>query len=213
MSLSLPAYSQLEDQLNTASHAFGSILSIIGTAFLIIVAVNSGNAWSIVSAIIYGASLITLFSSSAIYHSIQNPRLRSLMQRFDHIAILYLIAGTFTPYALVTLHSFWGWSVFGFVWVCAIGGTVVHLTKLRKYHLAMVCLNLVMGWSALLIVGPLIALIDPIGLGLLIAGGVIYSMGIYFYLNQRIWLNHVIWHLFDLAGAGCHFLSVLFYVL
>ncbi|MFQ3231418.1 PAQR family membrane homeostasis protein TrhA [Reinekea sp.] len=212
MTMSLPAYSRLEDNLNTASHAIGSLFSFVGTVLLLIVAINSHNSWAVVSAIIYGASLITLFSASAIYHSIENPKLRRLMQRFDHIAILYLIAGTFTPFALVSLQSVWGWLVFSFVWFCAITGTIVHLTPLRRYHLFMVLLNLIMGWSALLLVVPLIEAIEPIGFGMLVAGGITYTLGLVFYLNDRIWLNHFIWHLFVLMGAGLHFFTVLFYV-
>ena len=213
MSTLLPAYSRLEDNLNTASHAIGSFFSIFGTVLLTVYAINTSNAWAVVSAIIYGASLITLFSASAIYHSIENPRIRRLMQRFDHIAILYLIAGTFTPFALVSLQSLWGWLVFGFVWFCAITGTIVHLTPLRRYHLLMVALNLIMGWSALLLVVPLIEAIEPMGFGMLVAGGITYTLGLVFYLNDRIWLNHFIWHLFVLMGASLHFFTVLLYVL
>lgn len=212
MSTLLPAYSRLEDNLNTASHAIGCLFSIFGTVLLTIDAMSTNNAWAVVSAIIYGASLITLFSASAIYHSIENPRIRRLMQRFDHIAILYLIAGTFTPFALVSLQSLWGWLVFGFVWFCAITGTIVHLTPLRRYHLFMVALNLIMGWSALLLVVPLIEAIEPMGFGMLVAGGITYTLGLVFYLNDRIWLNHFVWHLFVLMGAGLHFFTVLFYV-
>jgi len=212
MSIALPTYSRLEDQLNVASHALGSFLSVFGTALLLVVAINSGDGWYIASAIIYGVSLITMFSSSAVYHAISHPVLRKLMQRFDHIAILYLIAGTFTPFALISLQSVWGWSVFGFVWFCAITGTIVHLTPLRRFHIAMVGLNLLMGWSALLLVGPLMTSIEPTGLGMLIAGGLTYSLGLVFYLNDKIWLNHFIWHLFVLMGASLHFCTVLFFV-
>ncbi|MBU2863797.1 hemolysin III family protein [Reinekea marina] len=212
MNTSLPTYSRLEDQLNSASHALGSLLAVIGTAVLLVVAVSTSNPWAVVSTIIYGASVITLFSASAVYHWITEPTIRRLMQRFDHIAILYFIAGTFTPFALVSLQSVWGWSVFGFVWFCAITGTIVHLTPLRKYHLFMVFLNLLMGWSALLIVVPLSQAIEPMGVGMLVAGGITYTLGLVFYLNQRLWLNHFIWHLFVLLGAILHYFTILFYV-
>ena len=213
MSGALPVYTRLEDQLNVSSHALGSALSLIGTVIMLVVSIDSGNPWAIVASIIYGASLITMFTASMLYHAITNPRIRTLMQRFDHIAILYLIAGTFTPFALVSLQSVWGWTVFGFVWFCAITGTIVHLTPLRRYHLMMVALNLLMGWSALLLIGPLMATIAPAGLGMLIAGGITYTLGLIFYLNSRILMNHFIWHLFVLIGAGLHFFTVLFYVL
>lgn len=212
MNTTLPTYSRLEDQLNTASHALGSLLAIVGTSILLVVAVSTTNPWAAVSAVIYGVSLITLFSASAVYHWITEPKIRRLMQRFDHIAILYFIAGTFTPFALVSLKSFWGWSVFGFVWFCAISGTIVHLTSLRRYHLFMVFLNLVMGWSALLLVVPLVQAIEPMGFGLLVAGGLTYTLGLVFYLNPKLWLNHFIWHLFVLLGAILHFFTILIYV-
>jgi len=213
MSVTLPTYSRLEDQLNVATHALGGALAVIGTALMLLVAVHSGNSWAVVSAVIYGASLITMFFSSSVYHAMRQPKLRRIMQRFDHIAILYLIAGTFTPFALVSLQSVWGWLVFGFVWFCAITGTIVHLTPLRRYHLVMVALNLTMGWSALFLIGPLMSVIEPAVLGMLIAGGITYTLGLVFYLNDRLWLNHFIWHLFVLIGAGLHFFTVLFYVL
>lgn len=213
MSIALPAYSRLEDSLNVATHAMGALFAIIGTIIMVMVAANGDSSWALVSVIIYGVSLITMFSSSAIYHGIQNPRLRRLMQRFDHIAILYLIAGTFTPFALVSLQSPLSWAVFGFVWFCAITGTIVHLTPLRRYHLMMVVLNLTMGWSALLLVGPLLKVMQPAGMGMLIAGGLTYTLGLVFYLNDRLWLNHFIWHLFVLIGAGLHFCTVLFFIL
>lgn len=213
MSVALPSYSRLEDQLNVSSHALGSALALIGTAVLLVVAAQSDDPWALAASIIYGASLLTLFTASSLYHAIQQPRIRHLMQRFDHIAILYLIAGTFTPFALISLKTPMSWIVFGFVWFCAITGTIVHLTPLRRFHRLMVALNLLMGWSSMLLVGPLLAALEPMGLGLLIAGGLTYTLGLVFYLNDRIWLNHFIWHLFVLLGAGLHYVTVIFYVL
>lgn len=213
MSVVLPVYSQLEDQLNVSTHALGSALALIGTVILLVVAIASGNPWAVVSSVIYGASLLTMFIASTLYHAIKQPRIRRLMQRFDHIAILYVIAGTFTPFTLVSLQNLAGWLVFGFVWFCAITGTIVHLSPLRRYHRLMVALNLLMGWSALFLIGPLLAALELAGLGLLIAGGLTYTLGVVFYLNDRVWLNHFIWHLFVLLGAGLHYMTVLFYVL
>lgn len=212
MAKALPLYSELEDQLNVQSHTVGSILSVLGAFLLIGLAAGHHSPWALPSAVIYGASLITMFSASSLYHGLKHPVLRALMQRFDHIAILYLIAGTFTPFALVALQEPTGWWVFGFVWLCAIAGTVVHFSSLRKYHLMMVTLNLVMGWSALLLIGPLAKALSPVGLGMLVAGGLTYTLGLVFYLNDRIFLNHFIWHLFVLAGAMIHFLTVALFV-
>lgn len=212
MSQALPHYTLIEDRLNASSHAIGCALSVVGSIALVSKALFLASGWHIVSAAIYGLSLIALFGSSAAYHAIQNPRLRALMQRFDHISILYLIAGTFTPFALVSVQTPWGWTVFGFVWLAAIFGTVVHLTALRRFHLMMVVLNLVMGWSALLLIGPLMSVIETTGFIMLVAGGLVYTLGLVFYLNPRIPLNHFIWHLFVLMAATLHYLTVLFYV-
>lgn len=212
MMLTLPRYSVLEDKLNVISHRIGALLAALGTLALLFKAGQSDSITALVSAVIYGSSLIMVFSASAIYHATIETALREQRQRIDHIAILYLIAGTFTPFALLTLQSVRGWGIFGFVWVCAFLGTAIHLSPWRRYHHMTVALNLLMGWSALLLIGPLLAAMQWAGFALLIAGGVVYTSGLFFYLNPSIAFNHFIWHLFVLAGAALHYVTLYFYV-
>ncbi|PTY37551.1 hemolysin III [Saccharospirillum sp. MSK14-1] len=209
----LPTYSILEEWANSLTHGIGAVLSIAGLIVLVVLASLYGDAWQIVSASVYGATLILLYSASTLYHAIQAPRVRQLMRRFDHIAILYLIAGTYTPFTLVTLRGPWGWTLFGIVWGLTLLGTVVHLTSLRRFHWLMVGLYLFMGWSVLIAIRPLIATLPPAGLSLLVAGGLSYTLGVVFYGMKRLPFNHAIWHLFVLAGSALHFFTVLYYVI
>ncbi|MHA7878652.1 MAG: PAQR family membrane homeostasis protein TrhA [Saccharospirillum sp.] len=213
MTLELPTYSTLEEWANSLTHGIGAALSIAGLVVLVVLASLYGDAWQIVSASIYGASLILLYTASTLYHAVQSPRARVILQRFDHIAILYLIAGTYTPFTLVTLRGPWGWSLFGIVWGLALVGTVVHLTSLRRFHGLMVGLYLLMGWSVLIALAPLIQAMPAAGLGLLVAGGLSYTLGVVFYVAKRLPFNHAIWHLFVLAGSVLHFFTVMYYVI
>lgn len=213
MTLELPTYSTLEEWANSLTHGIGAVLSIAGLVILVVLASLYGDAWRIVSASIYGASLVLLYTASTLYHAIQSPQVRPIMQRLDHIAILYLIAGTYTPFTLVTLHGPWGWTLFGIVWGLALVGTVVHLTSLRRFHGVMVGLYLLMGWSVLIALAPLINAMPPAGLGLLVAGGLSYTFGVVFYVAKRLPFNHAIWHLFVLAGSVLHFFTVMYYVI
>lgn len=208
----MPKYSIVEEWANSLTHGLGAVLSIAALVVLVVAASLNGDAWQIVSASVYGATLILLYSASTLYHAIQSPRVRAVMRRFDHIAILYLIAGTYTPFTLVTLRGGWGWTLFGIVWGLTLFGTIVHLTSLRRFHWLMVGLYLFMGWSVVIAIRPLIATLPPVGLGLLVAGGLSYTFGVIFYGMKRLPFNHAIWHLFVLAGSVLHFFAVLFYV-
>ncbi|MEX2320765.1 MAG: hemolysin III family protein, partial [Saccharospirillum sp.] len=142
-----------------------------------------------------------------------SPRIRGIMQRLDHIAILYLIAGTYTPFTLVTLRGPWGWTLFGIVWGLTLFGTVVHLTQLRRFHGLMVALYLIMGWSVVVAMKPLIDSLATAGLWLMVAGGLSYTLGVVFYIRKSLPFNHAIWHLFVLAGSVLHFFSVVYFVI
>lgn len=213
MSTALPTYTTVEEWANSLTHGLGALLSVGGLVTLVVMASLYGDAWQIVSASIFGASLVSLYSASTLYHAIQHPKIRAAMQRFDHIAILYLIAGTYTPFTLVTLRGPWGWSLFGVIWGLTLVGTVVHLTRLRRYHALMVGLYLVMGWSVVVAMGPLIAALPTTGISLLVAGGLSYTLGVVFYASHRLPFNHAIWHLFVLGGSVLHFLTVLWFVI
>lgn len=211
--MKLPQYTKLEEWANSLTHGLGAVLSIAGLVIMVVLATLHGDAWHIVSSAIFGATLIMLYSASTLYHAIQSPRIRAIMQRLDHIAILYLIAGTYTPFTLVTLRGPWGWSLFGVVWGLTLFGTVIHLTQLRRFHGLMVALYLVMGWSVVLAMKPLIDALPAVGLWLLIAGGLSYTLGVVFYIRKSLPFNHAIWHLFVLAGSVLHFFSVVYFVI
>lgn len=213
MSDVLPKYSVFEEWANSVTHGIGAALAIAGLVVMLVVAVSSGSALSVVSASIYGASLIVMFLASTLYHAIQPDRIRKILRQVDHLAILYLIAGSYTPFTLITLNGNWGWSIFGVVWGLAILGTILQLSPARKVKALMVSLYLLMGWVVIIAAKPLMDNLAPGGLGLLLAGGLAYSGGVVFYVNKRIPLNHAIWHLFVLAGAILHFFAILFYVL
>ncbi len=213
MSTSLPTYSSLEEWANSLTHGLGALLSIAGLTVLVAFASVQGDPWKIVSASIFGATLFMLYSASTLYHAVQHQKARYALRLFDHISILFLIAGTYTPFTLVTLNGPWGWSLFGVVWGLTVLGTIVHLTQLRRFHWVMVGLYLVMGWSVLVAFAPLKDALPPGGLGMLIAGGLSYTLGVVFYGMNRLPFNHAIWHLFVLAGSILHFFTVLFYVI
>jgi len=211
MSELLPRYSVLEEWANSLTHGIGTVLAIIGLVVLLMVAIPTADPWQVVSASIYGTTLVFMFLASTLYHAIQPAAIRKVLRQVDHLAILYLIAGSYTPFTLINLRGAWGWSLFGAVWGLALTGTLLQLSPARKIKALMVTLYLLMGWAVLFAIKPLIATMAPEGLTLLVAGGLAYSGGVVFYVNKRIPFNHAIWHLFVLAGAMLHYFAILFY--
>lgn len=205
-------YSLGEEIAHSVTHGIGAVLSAVGMGFLIWLSLRYGNEWHLISSIVYGVSLLLLYSASTMYHALTHPGAKRFFQLLDHSFIFVLIAGTYTPFALVSLHGPWGWSLFGVVWGLTVLGTIVHLTQLRRFHSVMVGLYLVMGWSIIAAFAPLREALPSTGLGLLVAGGLSYSLGVVFYAWKRIPFNHAIWHLFVLTGSVLHFFAVLFYV-
>ncbi|WP_269532717.1 hemolysin III family protein [Chitinimonas sp. BJYL2] len=201
------------ERFNSITHLVGSALALVGMVILIVFASLPGDPWKIVSASIYGTMLFMLYLGSTIYHSIKSPRAKAVLQKIDHCAIYLLIAGTYTPFALVTLRGPWGWTLFGLVWGLAVFGIVQELTLGRRTRILSMILYVVMGWLILIAMKPLVAALPTAGLVWLAAGGLIYSAGIYFFLNdERVPHYHGIWHLFVLGGSFCQYISVLFYV-
>jgi hemolysin III len=212
MSSALPKYSALEEWANSITHGIGAVLAVIGLVAMLVVTASTGDVWQIVSASIYGSTLIFMFLASTLYHAIQPPGIRQVLRQVDHLAILYLIAGSYTPFTLVTLNGSWGWTIFGIVWGLTLIGTVLQLSPARHIKALMVTLYLLMGWVVLVAIKPLMSNLDAGGLGLLVAGGLAYTGGVVFYVNKRIPFNHAIWHMFVLAGAMLHYFSILLYV-
>lgn len=212
-------YADREEIANTLTHGLGIVLAAVGTVVLLYAARASGEPYAFVACAVYGATMIVLYLASTLYHGAgiqhldgaapERPRLRA----FDHIAIFLLIAGTYTPYVLVTLRGVWGWSLFAIVWSLAALGAIFELTSLRRFRGAMVALYIGMGWVGLVAIKPLVAALAPAGLWLLFGGGAAYTLGVIFYKMRSLPYHHAIWHLFVLAGSTLQYFSILLYVL
>lgn len=205
-------YSLGEEIAHAVTHGIAIPLSIAGLAVLVAFSALYGNAWHITSSSIYGASLILCFTASTLYHSISHPRVKRILQQIDHATIFLLIAGTYTPFALVNLREGWGWWLFGTVWSIAIIGMIFELFTRQRYPRVSLALYLGLGWLALVAIKPMLESVGGGGLALLVAGGLFYSLGVVFYAWERLAYNHAVWHLFVLVGSALHFFAVLFYV-
>lgn len=210
---SVKYYSPLEESINVGSHALGFVFGIVGLVFLVIKSVQHGTAWHVVSFSIYGASMVILYAASTMYHHAKNPVIRKRLKVFDHAAIYVLIAGSYTPYALVTLNGTAGWVLFGLSWGIAIVGVILKLFFTGRFTLISTLAYVLMGWMVVFVLNPLVANLSENGLFWLIAGGVSYTIGALIYAVHKIKLNHAIFHVFVLLGSICHFISVYCYVL
>lgn len=208
MSLQTP----FEEKLNTWSHAIGALLGTIG---LILMLVYNDNtiAWSTFSIVVYGISIIVLFSASTLYHATNNVGKKHLYRIFDHIGIYVLIAGTYTPVLLIMLSESKGWPLFYSVWGIAAFGVILKVFFTGKFELFSTLLYLVMGWLIVFDFDQLSEVMNPNGILWLFAGGMFYTIGIIFYAIKRIPYNHVIWHVFVLCGAICHFIMIFNHVI
>lgn len=204
--------SPLEEKLNAISHGIGAFLGVVGLVLLIIFNSNK-TTWSLFSVTIYGISIILLFTASTLYHLVKDNKLKHKFRVIDHISIYLLIAGTYTPVLLITLINSKGWLLFFVVWGIAIFGLVLKLFFTGRFEIFSTILYLVMGWLIVFDFHNLSNFIDPHGISLLFAGGLFYTVGIVFYASYKIPFNHVIWHLFVLAGAIFHFFMIFFYII
>jgi hemolysin III len=202
------------ERFNGISHLLGAVAALVGMVLLVVFAARQGDVWKVVSFSVYGATLFLLYLSSTLYHSLRGERVKAIFQRIDHYAIYLLIAGTYTPFTLVTMRGAWGWSIFGVVWGLAVLGIIVDSLPNRGRRILPVVIYLLMGWVVVVSLKPLLASLPIAGFWWLLAGGLCYTGGVVFYaLDKRIAHGHGIWHLFVLAGSLCHFLSIFFYVL
>ncbi len=206
-------YSPEEEKINIISHAIGFVLSIIALVFLVTYAVLYGNVWHIVSFSIFGASLIILYAASVLYHIAKEPGIRNRLKIIDHASIYVLIAGTYTPFALVTLNGTTGWIMFGISWGLALTGIILKLFFAGEYNLISTIMYVLMGWIIIFAIKPLIDNLPLDGLLWLFAGGISYTIGAILYSIKKIKFNHAIFHIFVLIGSFCHFTAVFFYVL
>ena len=197
---------------NSVSHIIGAFAALAGLVVLVVHASLEGDPWKIVSFSIYGATLFLLYLFSSLYHSLRG-RAKDFFQKLDHYAIYLLIAGTYTPFTLVTIRGAWGWSIFGVIWGLAVTGVLVDAFHKKGSRIIQMIIYLLMGWLILVSLKPLLEVLPMAGFYWLLAGGVFYTTGIIFYaLDNRLKHAHGIWHLFVLAGSVSHYISVLFYV-
>ena len=206
-------YSLKEETLNAITHGLGTLLSISGLIFLVVLSFNVGTTLTLVTSIIYGVSLIMLYSSSTLYHSFKDPRITKILRTVDHCSIFLLIAGTYTPFTLITLNGSIGYILFSVIWIFAIIGIVLNIVDLKKYaKLSLIC-YVAMGWSIIFAIKPLVENLNRNGLILLVSGGLFYTVGIIFYKMKKTQYMHAVWHIFVLLGSVSHFVAVALYVI
>lgn len=203
---------QLEELLNAWSHGIGAALGIAALVLLIVYS-SPDKDWSLFSVIVYGISIIVLFLASTFYHAVKGEKRKHYFRIVDHISIYFLIAGTYTPVLLIALTDSLGWPLFWTVWSIAAFGIILKLFFTGRFEIFSTLLYLVMGWLIVFDFSNLSDYIGPNGVLFLFAGGLSYTIGIIFYAIQRIPFNHVIWHLFVLGGAICHFFMIFLYVI
>lgn len=206
-------YESKEEKLNVITHGLGLLLSIAALVLLVVYASKYGTVWHITSFAIFGASLIVLYAASTLYHYAKNPSLRFKLNILDHSAIYVLIAGTYTPFCLVVLKGWVGWTIFGVSWGLALIGIIFKIFYIGKYDRISTIAYVLMGWVIIFAIKPLINEFPVKGLIWLLAGGLAYSIGAILYSRKSMRYNHAIFHVFVLIGSFCHFMAVFFYVL
>lgn len=198
---------------NAVTHGLGTGLAVAALVLLTVYAALYGNAWHIVSFSIYGATLVLLYLCSTLYHSFQDRRVKHFFRILDHSSVYLLIAGTYTPFTLVTLRGPLGWTMFGVIWGLALGGIVFKAFFVDRYAVVSTIFYVIMGWLIIGSIKPLLQNLAQGGIILLVGGGLLYSAGVFFYARTCNLYNHAVWHIFVLGGSICHFFSVLYYVL
>lgn len=197
---------------NSISHLIGAALALVGLMLLVVLAARQGDPWKIVSFSIYGTTLLLLYTFSALYHS-SHGKAKKVFRKFDHLSIYLLIAGTYTPFSLITLRGGLGWLIFGAIWCLAILGIVLDSLPQKGQRVLPLIIYIFMGWFILIALKPLLRALPLMGFAWLLLGGVFYTIGVVFYgLDERVRHFHGIWHLFVLAGSLSHYFTVLFYV-
>lgn len=205
-------YSVAEEIANSITHGIGTGLSIAGTAVLIVFASLNGDIWQVVSFSIYGSSLIILYLASTLYHSFRDPHIKHIFKILDHSSIYLLIAGTYTPFMLVSIRGAWGWTMFGIIWGLAFLGITFKAFFIGRFKKISLVVYIMMGWLVVIAFQPMMNNVPTGGLIWLALGGLSYTAGVIFYGWHSLKYHHAIWHLFVMGGSICHFFSILFYL-
>lgn len=206
-------YTLGEEIANSITHGVGIGLSVAALTLLIMYGARSGDAWRLASAIVYGITLVLEYTASTLYHSFPQPKVKHVFKILDHAGIYMLIAGTYTPFTLVTLRDSGGWWLFIIVWALAIAGISTEAFWAYRPRWLSAAVYLAMGWLVVLAIQPIIAHLAPAGVWLLVAGGLAYTLGTIFYVLKKVPYFHAVWHLFVLGGSICHFLAVVLFVM
>ena len=206
-------YSPKEELANAVTHGLGALLSLIALVVMVGFSAKNGDVWHVISTSIYGTTLLFLYSASTLYHSIWHERTKEIFQRLDHAGIFLLIAGTYTPFTLVTLQGDVGWMLFAVVWGVAFAAMAMELNQKVRNEKVSLALYVGLGWVIVFAIKPLIQNLAAPGLWLLVAGGLSYTVGIVFYVRHSLAFHHAIWHLFVLVGSALHFFSIFFFVI
>lgn len=210
--ISNPKYSKKEEKLNVLTHAFGLIMSIVGLPFLLLKSLQYNGFWKPLSIIIFGVSLIVLYAASTFYHASKDSKLRRKLNIFDHAAIYFLIAGTYSPFTIIILDGSLGWLIFSCTWVFAFVGIILKFFFTGRYDKLSTAMYILMGWQIILVIKPLMNAFSINGLKFLFAGGVFYTVGALLYSTKKITYNHAIFHVFVLLGSTSHFICIYKYI-
>ena len=202
-----------EDLANAVTHGAGLLMAIAAVPVLLVLAALRGTPLHVASFAVYGVSLVLVYATSTLYHAARKPRLKQFFRILDHAAIYLLIAGTYTPVTLISMNGPWGWTLLSLVWVLAVGGCIFKMFFIGQFQTFSTVLYLVMGWLIVIALGPLVEAVPRAGLLWFVAGGLSYTVGVVFFVWERIPYNHAVWHLFVIGGSVCHYVAMLLYVL
>ena len=205
-------YTRREEVVNAVTHGIGAVLSVAALVLLVVAASINGTAWHVVSFTIYGISMLLLYFNSTMVHALKEGKAKDLFEIFDHSSIYLFIAGTYTPFLLVAIRGTLGWTLFGIIWGVALFGVAFKAFFTKKFLFMSTLFYLAMGWLIVLAWGPLVATVPYSGIVLLVAGGLMYTLGTLFYVWRGFPFHHAIWHLFVLAGSVLHFFAIFIYL-
>lgn len=207
------SYSLVEEIWHSITHGIGLLLSVSALTLLCVFAAQSGDGAKIASALVFGLSLMVMYGASTLYHAVRPPHIKAILRQADHCAIYILIAGTYTPISLLAIKGAFGWTLFGIAWGIASVGMSLKLFYPERFGRLSLLLYALMGWMVVVAINPLSENLDTFILSLLVAGGLVYTIGIVFYVWKKLYFNHLIWHFFVLGGSVLHFFAVLFLIM